>query len=103
MSQEIQQLQNEAIILKSRIFDLSEAVQARDQELNAHRGILAEVCRLLNIDGTNGVQGEVVVAALKALVEAFPTTTDVCGDDPEPADAEEYGKEPKYADHSVAA
>lgn len=101
MSQEIQQLQNEAIVLKSRIFDLSEAVQARDQELNAHRGILAEVCRLLNIDGSNGVQGEVVVAALKALVDAFPT--DVSGDE-EPDDAETYEKEsPKYADHSVAA
>lgn len=74
MSQDIQKLQNEVIILKSRIFDFSEAVQERDNQLNAHRSILGEICKLLSIDGSEGIDGQVVVAAVAALVS--PVTDD---------------------------
>lgn len=69
MSQEIQNLKNENTILKARIFDFSEALQDRDNQLNTHRAILGEICKLVGIDGSRGVEGEVVVAAVAALID----------------------------------
>lgn len=78
MSQEIQTLKNEITILKARIFDFNEALQDRDNQLNTHRAILGEICKLIGVDGSQGVDGQVVVSAIAALVSGddFETRDD---------------------------
>ena len=80
MSQEIQQLKNENTILKARIFDFSEAIQERDQQLQAHQQILGEICKLVGIDGSKGVEPQAVISAVSALIPEPLTSAEDDGD-----------------------
>lgn len=65
---DIQKLQNDVNTLKVRVFDLSETLTARDQELGAYRQLLGKICELLEIDGQNGVDPNAVVGAIESLL-----------------------------------
>lgn len=63
-----QQLQNDVLILKARVFDLNEIIQAKDQELTNHRQLVGQICGLLEIDGSQGVAPDALIGAIKALL-----------------------------------
>lgn len=73
-----QQLQNDVLILKARVFDLNEIIQGKEQELANHRQLVGQICSLLEIDGSQGVSPDALVGAIKALL---PTTAETAGDD----------------------
>lgn len=73
-----QQLQNDVLILKARVFDLNEIIQAKEQELANHRQLVGQICSLLEIDGSQGVSPDALVGAIKALL---PATAETAGDD----------------------
>lgn len=88
MSQEkIQQLTSEVTILKARIFDFSEAVQERDQQLQAHQQILGEICKLVGIDGSRGVEPQAIISAVAALIPV-PVEPEAVSGEEVPADDE---------------
>lgn len=73
-----QQLQNDVLILKARVFDLNEIIQGKEQELANHRQLVGQICNLLEIDGSQGVAPDALIGAIKALL--LPAT-DTAGDD----------------------
>lgn len=78
MSQEkqLQQLQSDIILLKSRAFDLNEILGSREEELKQYRNLLGQICNALEIDGSEGVSPEAILGALNALKEPVPTPTE---------------------------
>ncbi|UJB55317.1 tail fiber assembly chaperone [Enterobacter phage vB_EcRAM-01] len=73
-----QQLQNDVLLLKARVFDLNEIIQGKEQELANHRQLVGQICGLLEIDGSQGVSPDALIGAIKALL---PTTAETAGDD----------------------
>lgn len=72
-----QQLQNDVLLLKARVFDLNEIIQGKDQELANHRQLVGQICGLLEIDGSQGVSPDALIGAIKALLpEADETKAD---------------------------
>lgn len=67
MSDQIQKLQNDLTTLKVRVFDLNEEIALRENDLNGYRNLLGAICKALEIDGSQGVQPEAVIAAIEAL------------------------------------
>ncbi|UIW12485.1 MAG: tail fiber assembly protein [Enterobacter phage ENC20] len=63
-----QQLQNDVLLLKARVFDLNEIIQGKDQELANHRQLVGQICGLLEIDGSQGVSPDALIGAIKALL-----------------------------------
>ncbi|QJI10906.1 tail fiber chaperone [Buttiauxella phage vB_ButM_GuL6] len=63
-----QQLQNDVLILKARVFDLNEIIQGKEQELTNHRQLVGQICQLLEIDGSQGVSADALIGAIKALL-----------------------------------
>lgn len=72
-----QQLQNDVLILKARVFDLNEIIQQKDQDLANHRQLVGQICGLLEIDGSQGVSPDALLGAIKALLPE----ADVAADD----------------------
>lgn len=79
-----QQLQNDVLILKARVFDLNEIIQGKEQELANHRQLVGQICGLLEIDGSQGVSPDALVGAIKALL---PATAETASGDDEVIDA----------------
>lgn len=71
-----QQLQNDVLILKARVFDLNEIIQGKDQELQSHRQLVGQICGLLEIDGSQGVTPDALLGAIKALLPEADETED---------------------------
>lgn len=63
-----QQLQNDVLILKARVFDLNEIIQGKETELTNHRQLVGQICQLLEIDGSQGVSADALIGAIKALL-----------------------------------
>lgn len=63
-----QQLQNDVLILKARVFDLNEIIQGKEHELTNHRQLVGQICQLLEIDGSQGVSPDALLGAIKALL-----------------------------------
>lgn len=63
-----QQLQNDVLILKARVFDLNEIIQQKEQTLGQHQKLLSQICKLVEIDGSQGVQPEAILGAIEALL-----------------------------------
>lgn len=63
-----QQLQNDVLLLKARVFDLNELLQGKEQELANHRQLVGQICGVLEIDGSQGVSPDALVGAIKALL-----------------------------------
>lgn len=63
-----QQLQNDVLLLKARVFDLNEIIQQKEQDLANHRQLVGQICGLLEIDGSHGVSPDALIGAIKALL-----------------------------------
>lgn len=63
-----QQLQNDVLILKARVFDLNEILQGKENELTSHRQLVGQICQLLEIDGSQGVSPDALLGAIRALL-----------------------------------
>ena len=63
-----QQLQNDVLLLKARVFDLNEIIQGKETELTNHRQLVGQICQLLEIDGSQGVSADALIGAIKALL-----------------------------------
>lgn len=70
---QLQQLQNDSLILKARVFDLNELIQVKDQTIQQHQQLLAQVCSLLEIDSAQGVAPDAIIGAIKALLPVEST------------------------------
>lgn len=69
MSQEtIQKLSNEVLVLKGRLVDVSDALQASEESKNGYIQVISEICRVLHIDGSRGVDANFLIGAISALV-----------------------------------
>lgn len=83
-----QQLQNDVLILKARVFDLNEIIQGKEQELANHRQLVGQICNLLEIDGSQGVAPDALIGAIKALLPQ----ADVAKEDDETTDVIDRSK-----------
>lgn len=76
-----EQLQNDVLLLKARVFDLNEIIQGKELELGGHRKLLAEICRTLEIDGSQGVKPEAILGAIGALLPVAADPVDEAKND----------------------
>ncbi|QPI17878.1 chaperone for tail fiber formation [Pectobacterium phage POP12] len=78
-----QQLQNDVLILKSRVFDVQELLAAKQEELNQYASLVKEIIGILGIhDSGEGVTPQSIIEGVKALLP-HPSLGEVVDVEPE--------------------
>lgn len=67
MSEQLQQLQHQTLVLKARLFDVQEEAS---QQLKGLNDVFAALAKLLNLSKEESVNGDAYVKATQALIDA---------------------------------